>query len=144
MRKKVITGDERKLYRRYLLWCYKTTRESLERVDRKFTQLAVDYFLLKELGRAPESKNTARDKKCQAQIVSFRRYVAHKEKSAYSDKYEAGRDGEWKAEYWYLQKRLEAVKKAIRFFLGKGELARMETLYDEEMVSRILQARDHA
>lgn len=140
MRKKKMTPEERNLYRRYLLWCYKTTKEDLERIDRKFTQLDVDDFLVKELKKAPELK----DKKYHIKIIAFQQYMKHKGKSAYVNKYEEGRKGELKADYWYLHRRLDAVKKAIRSFLGGGELVKIERAYEEEMAERILKAREHA
>ena len=143
MRKKKITPEEKNLYRRYLIWCYKTTKEALERVDRKFTQLDVDFFLLKELGKAPELKDKIKEKKYHSKVVAFQQYIKHKEKSAYVDKYEQGHKGDFKADYWYLAKRLDAVKKAIRSFLGGGELGRIEKAYEEEMIARILKAREH-
>ena len=143
MRKKKMTPEEKNLYRRYLAWCYKTTKEELERIDRKFTQLDVDYFLLKEMDRSPELKDKAKEKKYYPKITAFQQYVKHKEKSAYADKYEQGRKGDFKADYWYLNKRLDAIKKAIRAFLGGGELGRIEKAYEEEMITRIFKAREH-
>ncbi|HPB67438.1 MAG TPA: hypothetical protein PLT76_06350 [Candidatus Omnitrophota bacterium] len=143
MRKRKMTPEERNLYRRYLIWCYKTTKEDLERIDRKFTQLDVDDFLLKEFHKAPELKDAARDKKFHVKVFAFQQYMEHKKKSAYADKYEEGRKGELKADYWYLRKRLDAVKKAVRSFLGSGELVKIEKAYEQEMISRILKAREH-
>lgn len=41
--------NTKKLKTRYLVWLYKTTKERLDRIDRKFTQLEVDRFILREL-----------------------------------------------------------------------------------------------
>lgn len=144
MRKKRMNPEEKNLYRRYLIWCYKTTKETLDRIDRKFTQLDVDDFILKELNKAPELKDKTKERKYRLKIIAFQQYMKHKEKSAYVDKYEQGRDGELKADYWYLYKRLEAIKKAIRSFLGGSELVKIEKIYEEEMIIRILKAREHS
>ena len=143
MQKKKVTPEDKRLYRRYLIWCYKTTKEALERIDRKFTQLDVDDFLLKELVKSPELKDKIKEKKYHPEIVAFQQYMKHKEKSAYADKYDQGKTGDLKSDYWYLKKRMEAIKKAIQAFLGGGELVKIEKAYEEEMTNRILKARDH-
>jgi len=38
---------EKNLLRRYLIWCYKTTKEELDKVDRYFTQDVADAYILK-------------------------------------------------------------------------------------------------
>ena len=132
--KKKMTPAEKNLIRRYLLWCYKTTKEGLDRIDRKFTQLAVDYRLLETLlkKRAPSGK-----------MEAFRKYIAQKEKEAGKLKYEDNAKGRLTADYQYLQCRLEAVEESIVFFLGKQELGTVESLYEKEMTRRILEAREH-
>ena len=45
--------------------------------------------------------------------------------------------------YRYLQGRFLAIRKAIGYFLGKKELARINSQYEEEMTRRILEAREH-
>jgi len=40
------TQAHRDLIRRYLLWFFKTTKESFERIERKTTQLMVDEYVL--------------------------------------------------------------------------------------------------
>ena len=37
------------LKKRYLIWFYKTTKEALDKIERKFTQMEIDKFILKEL-----------------------------------------------------------------------------------------------
>jgi hypothetical protein len=51
-------NDILKLKKRYLIWLYKENREALDRVDRKFTQIDIDKFILEEL-----QKRTIADKK---------------------------------------------------------------------------------
>ena len=37
------------LKKRYLIWFYKTAKEALDKIERKFTQTEIDKFILKEL-----------------------------------------------------------------------------------------------
>ncbi len=139
-----MTRDEKNLYKRYLLWCYKTTRESLERIDRKFTQLDIDKFVYDDICKCPELRDKSKEKKYQGKLVEFKQYITHKEKSAYVEKFERGKIPELKADYWYWDKRLKAIKKAVRHFLGARALTQIERAYEEEMERRILAAREHS
>ena len=44
--------DEKNLRIRYLTWLYKTTKEAFDCYERKFTQLEIDEFILKEMEKA--------------------------------------------------------------------------------------------
>lgn len=46
MKKVKISYSQENLIRSYLIWCYKTTKEDLDRIDRYFTQVLVDRRLL--------------------------------------------------------------------------------------------------
>ncbi|MCR4337432.1 MAG: hypothetical protein NUV91_06465 [Candidatus Omnitrophica bacterium] len=136
-----MTRDEENLLtRRYLLWCYKSTKEALDRIDRKFTQVQVDRNLLNSL------ENEAVSYACSElgeKIESFKKYIQDKEKSGLEEKYVDFKKEVLQPEYIYLQLRLRAVEKAIGIFLGDGELAKIQNLYENEMSRRILEARDH-
>ena len=47
--------SDNKLVKRYLIWCFKTTKEDLDRINRYFTQSTVDQFLLKALKEDAEA-----------------------------------------------------------------------------------------
>ncbi len=131
------TAEEKKLIRRYLVWCYKTTKEELERVDRKFTQLVVDGRILKEL-----EKNSERPF-IEKEIAEFKLYMATKRSDAQKSKFSDTALSNLNPRYVYLKNRFLAVKKAIADFLGKKELADIERLYEEEFTRRILESREH-
>ena len=133
--------EQDKLFRRYLIWCYKTTKEDFDRIERKFTQLEVDYFLQKQLSAVFPGKGLAAG--CQAKLDEFAQYIADKEKDAMSTKYADEKQKVLQPEYWYLQARLEAIRKAIKHFLGGKELKKIDDLYEQEMTNRILAAREH-
>jgi hypothetical protein len=124
MPKKTLSPEHKNLVRRYLLWAYKSTKESFERIERKGTQLLVDEYILAHLTKH----------KCEVP-EDFKTYIADKRKDEV--KLKSG------GEYLYLKNRLKAITDAIKYFLGKNELKRIEQSYEEEFTRRILEAREH-
>jgi len=124
--------DIKNLKKRYLIWFYKTTKEALDRIERKFTQLGVDKFILKEL------KKLDKTKKADKFITEFEAYIQNKEKEGLSLKYEYGN---LKPEYYFLVLKLSAIKKAIVKELGRDGLKEIRNLYEKEMTGRILSER---
>ncbi len=138
--------EQKALVRRYLIWCYKTTKEALDRIDRKFTQLLVDRFILKELeGRDKKDKDLLDAnslKSYQQKREEFEQYILAKEQEAYSVKFSDQDHHVLKADYLYLKNRLTAVEKAICHFLGEKGLGYIQSHYEDEMTRRILEARE--
>ena len=120
------------MIRRYLLWAYKSTKESFERIERKTTQLSVDGFIFGHL-----SKNGCEIPK------EFRTYIAQKRKDELQLKYVDDKAKKLHPQYVYLRDRLDAVEAAIKYFLGEKELKGMAKLYEQEFTRRILEAREH-
>ena len=137
------TPAEKRLIRRYLIWCYKTTKEELERTDRKFTQLEVDEFILDDLLKTRSSIQGPMREQYWQEIEKFEEYKNKKQEEALTQKFFDQTKRIPQANYLYLKNRLRAIEKAIVSFLGKKELTRIELLYEEEMTQRILQAREH-
>jgi len=54
MPKNIFSLDQKNLIRSYLVWCYKTTKEDLDKIDRYFTQNHVDNFILSRLKKLNE------------------------------------------------------------------------------------------
>lgn len=132
--------DEKNLTRRYLVWCYKTTKEDFDKIERRFTQLKVDYFLrdyykgLKKDDRSDLAQH----------LEDFNVYIANKEEKGISDKFEDAKGRVLKKEFLYLKFRLQAIEKAIIHFLGSKALKDIKDFYEAEMTNRILQAREHS
>jgi ethanolamine ammonia-lyase large subunit len=124
--------DLKQLKKRYLLWLYKTTKEALDRIERKFTQLEVDRVILKELEKQDKSK------KAQKQIAEFRAYILNKEIDGISLKYEGK---ELKPEYYFLDLKLRAIEKTIAQELGAATLSKIKGAYEQEMTRRILEEK---
>ena len=123
------------LIRRYLLWCFKTTKESFERIERKTTQLLVDEYLLKNLKK---QRNTPL-----AHLKEFEKYIQNKRADELKLKFANAKSKAFHPEYLYLKNRLKATEEAITHFLGVKELREIKSLYEKEFTTRILQAREH-
>lgn len=135
--------NENKLIRRYLIWCYKTTKEDLDRTDRYFTQFEADQYMLDQLTSDEYFKSSKAKINYKKLIDDFNLYLNEKKSAADKKKYSNIEEEELSPDYLYLLNRLSAIENAIVHFLGKEELNNIQFLYEEEMTRRILQARDH-
>ena len=126
--------DIKNLKKRYLVWFYKTAKEALDKVERKFTQVEVDRFILKELRRSD------RDGSIETFARQFEDYLSKKEQEGLKLKFE---NKKIKPDYLFLVLRLEAVEKAILKELGKKGLEEIKLLYEIEMTERILRSTEH-
>jgi len=132
MKNTIGKDDLKSLQKRYLVWFYKVTKEALDKIERKFTQLEIDRLILKELKKADK------DKRLVDQIARFDEYIRNKEEAGLKLKYE----GETlKPEYEFLLLELRAIEKAIISKMGKEGLNTVKTAYEEEMLRRIIEER---
>lgn len=138
------TWAEKNLIRRYVIWCYKTTREDLDRVDRYDTQEMVDQVVIKELMKSSEYRSPAGNAEFKSMVDGFVRYAAQKKANADKKKFSDQNSGALRGDYQYLRLRLKAVEEAARHFLGDAGLNEVRCLYEQEMTGRILAAREHA
>ncbi|MDP2940776.1 MAG: hypothetical protein Q8N85_00765 [Candidatus Omnitrophota bacterium] len=122
------------LKKRYLLWLYKVTKEELDKIERKFTQLDIDRFILERLKKAKTKNDFSKF------ITDFQSYIANKEADGLKLKYEGK---SLKPEYEFLLLKLAAVEKAISKALGAAGLKKIKRLYENEMSERILKSREH-
>lgn len=126
--------DTRNLKKRYLIWLYKTTKEALDRIERKFTQADIDKFILMDMIRQDKDKKAAKF------IDEFKAYIASKEKDGFNLKFEGDK---LRPEYYFLSIKLKAVEKAIEKSLGRSALDEIKLLYEMEMIERILKSTEH-
>lgn len=134
-----ISPKEKALIQRYLIWCYKTTKESLDRIDRKFTQVQVDRFILGQLERSRRQSGPDTRKL----IEDFKSYISNKEREGLEQKFSKGNRTIIDTQYAYLISRLDAIELAIRHFLGPRMLSKIVSLYEKEMTRRILESKEH-
>jgi uncharacterized protein YdiU (UPF0061 family) len=132
--------DMRNLKKRYLLWLYKTTKEAFDAYERKFTQLEIDEFILASIENMLKGSYLPREKKPLEQFVNdFREYIAEKEKASLELKYKGKKIN---PEFIFLDVKLEAIEKAIVKELGKETLDEIKSLYEAEMMNRILKSTE--
>jgi len=124
--------DHLNLKKRYLIWLYKTTKEVLDKIERKFTQLEIDRFILAELKKQDKNNEAAKF------IQKFKVYIQNKEKDGLSLKYNGKK---LNPEYQFLVSKLNAIEKVITKELGKASLLKIKDAYEKEMTRRILQER---
>ncbi len=136
-----LTQKEQGLIRRYLIWCYKTTKEELDRIDRYFTQAAVDDYLIERLQASPECKTGMTT--FHKSVADFIQYAREKKAKAEGKKFADPAHKTLHPDYQYLKARVEAIEQAICHFLDQKELDRITALYENEMTERILKAREH-
>ncbi len=137
------TQAHRDLIRRYLLWFFKTTKESFERIERKTTQLMVDEYVLQRIKTAGRGLPAYGRGEYDGFVKEFEVYIKTKREDELKLKFSDGKGKSLHPQYVYFKNRLQAVEAAIRHFLGEKELRAMRSLYEKEFTSRILQARDH-
>lgn len=126
--------DTKNLKKRYLVWFYKTAKEALDKVERKFTQSEIDRFILKDLEKADKAGRV------KSFVDDFCAYIQKKEENGLSLKFN-GKN--LKPDYEFLVLRLSAVEKAITKELGKKGLEEIKALYEKEMTERILKSTEH-
>lgn len=133
--------DLKDLKKRYLIWLYKTNKEELDKIERKFTQLEMDRFILKEL------KKENKGGKISQFIDELEMYIQNKEKDGVALKYlpvrQAGENKELKPQCRFLDAKLKAVERAIIKELGKKAMEEIKLLYEMEMIERILKSTEH-
>ncbi len=137
-----MNATHKNLIRRYLLWAYKTTKESFERIERKTTQLVVDEYVLKALNKSPKVAKDAK-KGYDALLKEFEGYIANKANDEIKQKFTDDKKKDFHPQYLYLKNRLAAIEGAIKHFLGPKELKKIEALFEAEFTERILKAREH-
>jgi hypothetical protein len=116
------------LIRRYLIWAYKSTKESFDRLERKTTQLLADEFILKAMSQ----RSGGSDKEYGRLLGEFKGYIENKKAQPVAP-----------GKYRYFRDRLASVEEAITYFLGKKELASIRRSYEEEFVRRIWSSTEH-
>ena len=136
-----LTQKEQDLIRRYLVWCYKTTKEELDKIDRYFTQAVVDDYLIERLKTSPEYK--ARATPFHKSVEDFIQYAREKKAKAEGKKFADSAQKTLHPDYQYVNARVEAIEQAICHFFDQKELEKIAALYEKEMTERILKAREH-
>lgn len=130
-------ADAQALTKRYLLWLYKATREELDKIDRKFTQLDVDLRIQKIVSQ----RTAALPQRLRHSLAPFlkegQEYIFQKDSDA--QKLRFGEDGQPDARYVFLRLKCEAITRLIRQRFGLQGLKEIKRLYEESCAQRILE-----
>ncbi|MDD5019429.1 MAG: hypothetical protein PHH75_04895 [Candidatus Omnitrophica bacterium] len=132
--------DRDSLYKRYLFWLYKTTRDECDRIERKFTQIAIDKEITRFLDKALAGSEAGSLQGVDVFIGEWRRYAAQKAADAPRMKWTDA--GALKPEYAFLRLKLRAIEQAIAKYLGKKAIKDFRRLCEEAAMQGILQ--DHS
>ncbi len=138
-----LDSKQKALVRRYLIWAYKSTRESFERIERKTTQIMVDEFVLGKTLAQPSQLTPEGVKVYAKSIEDFVQYIEAKRQDEIKLKYADAAKQVHHPQYVYLQNRLRAIEEAIVHFLGNRALKEIEALFEAEFTRRILESKDH-
>jgi len=132
--------DIKNLKFRYLLWLYKTKKEALDRVERKFTQVDIDRKIMRYMREHSNSRNLKMKNEVKKFLKDFKEYINKKEKEGMELKFEGRK---LKPEYYHLSLKLEAIEKSIVEELGHRGLKEIKALYEHEMMRRIIESQEH-
>lgn len=135
--KDISAADKASLHKRYLFWLYRMTREELDKIDRKFTQLDVDKEIQKSLNDKIRGLGAAFEEKLSPFLKEWKEYVFQKESDAQKLKF--AEDGQMDPQYLFLRLKLEAIEQAAKARFGSKGLAEFKKLYEESAFKRILE-----
>jgi hypothetical protein len=128
--------DQRSLRKRYLFWLYKMTKDELDRIDRKFTQLSIDGDIQELLeGWSLKMGQRARGN-LQPFIKELEEYIFQKESDAQKLKFDE--TGAVNSKYLFLHMKFEAICSITKSLFGTPVLKEFRRLYEEASLGRIL------
>ena len=124
----LLKEDKRSLHKRYLFWLYKTTKDELDKIDRKFTQLDID----RDIEKILSSK-----KGISEQLKEWKDYILAKEADALKLKFSS--DGSADPRYLFLSLKLEATELITKKMFGRKMLSEFKKLYEDASLKMIAQ-----
>jgi hypothetical protein len=126
----VMQRAHKSLMKRYLFWLFKTTRDELDKIDRKFTQLEVDRSMQKVFLKKKGGALTPF-------IDEWGRYMAGKEADAKKLKFDDA--GGVLASYSFLRLKLKAIESVADRRFGPRLMRQFEKIYEDAAMKNILQ-----
>lgn len=129
--------DQTSLSKRYLFWLYKMTRDELDRIDRKFTQLDIDNEIHKKIKKGIKGFKGNISGDLEVLAREWQEYIFQKESDAQKLKYiEAGHPN---PNYLFLRLKLKAIEEITVKRFGKKQLECCKKLYEEAAMKMILE-----
>ena len=133
--------DLKNLKKRYFIWLYKIAKETFDKFERKFTQIDIDQDILAAMENELLGTYLPHEKDAiQKRIDDFQRYIESKEKAC-SDLRD--QDKKINPDFIFSEIKLDAIEKVIVKELGKKGLEEIKSLYEKEMIERILKSTEH-
>lgn len=132
---KASQDDVESLMKRYLFWLYKTTRDELDKIDRKFTQLEIDNEIFKKLKKTVKPLKPEVTQGLDVFLRQWQEYIFGKDSDAQKLKFKE--DGQMDHAYLFLRLKLQAIEEIICKRFGKKELVLYKRLYEDAAMKRI-------
>ena len=128
--------DIKNLKKRYFIWLYKTAKVIFDKYERKFTQVDIDKDILMEMEKELLGSYLPHEKDAlQRQIDDFEKYIENKEKDCSEFRNQGKKIN---PEFIFSEMKLDAIEKTIVKELGRKGLEEIKSLYEKEMIERIL------
>jgi len=132
--------DVKNLKKRYLIWLYKTAKETFDKFERKFTQTDIDKDILVEMEKELLGAYLPHEKEAiQKRINDFYKYVEDKEKACSELR---NQHKKINPDFIFSEVKLNAVEKIILKELGSRGFEEIKSLYEKEMTIRILKSTE--
>lgn len=132
--------DIKNLKKRYFIWLYKTAKAVFDKYERKFTQVDIDKDILMEMEKELLGSYLPHEKDAlQRQIDDFEKYIENKEKACSEFRNQGKKIN---PEFIFSEMKLDAIEKTIVKELGRKGLEEIKSLYEKEMVERILKSTE--
>ncbi|MFA6358509.1 MAG: hypothetical protein WCY09_07640 [Candidatus Omnitrophota bacterium] len=133
--------DVKNLKKRYCIWLYKIAKEVFDKYERKFTQVDIDKDILAEMEKELLGLYLPHEKEVlQRHINDFESYIENKEKSCSEFRNQGKKIN---PDFIFSEIKLNAVEKIIAKELGRKGLEEIKSLYEREMIERILKNTEH-
>jgi uncharacterized protein YdiU (UPF0061 family) len=133
--------DVKNLKKRYFIWLYKNAKSVFDKFERKFTQVDIDKDILIGMENELLGSYLPHEKDAlQKYINEFQKYIEDKEKAC-AELRDQGK--KINPEFIFSEMKLDAVEKAITKELGRKGLEEIKSLYEKEMIERILKSLDN-
>lgn len=124
-------GDIKLLRERYLFWLYKTTKDELDKIDRKFTQIGIDKSIEAILRKNTKSLCSGLREDVGLMVEEWRRYLQKKESDV--------QGCDVAAKYIFLHMKLDTILKITRRIFGVSKVMTFKKLYHEAAMKRIIE-----
>ncbi len=130
------------LKKRYLIWLYKTTKEILDRINRKYTQIDIDKTMFQQIKRSAGGLPDLVNKDLEKHLQDLSAYIDSKEKTLFKISFGNNTKEVTTSDYIFLNLKLKSIVSQIKKLKGVSFLKFIEDEYQKEMISRIFDEKE--